>query len=239
MSSSSSRRYIITNHIYPGAKFDEKSKDLLHSKYNDQIFSLLYQYRDRIVIEVSAHDHFADIRYHSDSASSDKQFYHNLLVSPGISPLKNQNPGVAIFEIDAHTFTPQNLKMIFLDLPQTYQISDLTTSNLPFRSMLFSDYGLYSLTPKALSDFKSKLDANDQLTYNYLVAKLGYDPNKNSEYAEGMKILTNEIDILTSSKEKIYKYICQMHMSKTSDEIDQCISSQKALALSSTAEFLK
>jgi hypothetical protein len=29
------RKYILTNHIYPGAKYDSKSKDLLNSTYND------------------------------------------------------------------------------------------------------------------------------------------------------------------------------------------------------------
>jgi hypothetical protein len=67
---------------------------------------MFLQYKDRIVIEVSGHDHFADIRYHSDGASSNKQFYHSILISPGISPNKNQNPGVAVFEIDKTSLVP-------------------------------------------------------------------------------------------------------------------------------------
>jgi hypothetical protein len=32
------RKYILTSHIYPGAKYTSKSKDLLISTYNDEYF---------------------------------------------------------------------------------------------------------------------------------------------------------------------------------------------------------
>lgn len=104
------------------------------------MFSLIYEFRDKIIIEVSAHDHFSDLRYHSNGDDSNKIFYHNLLVSPGISPVKNQNPGVAIFEIDSQTFIPHNLKMLFAVLDQTYGLKSGET--FPFRTVTFSDFGL-------------------------------------------------------------------------------------------------
>lgn len=113
----SGRKFIITNHIYAGAKYDSKSKDLFKSDYNTQYFDLLLKYADRIVIEVSSHDHFADVRYHSDSSSgSDKSFFHNTLISPGISPVKKQNPGYAVFNIDSSSMIPENLKLVFLPI---------------------------------------------------------------------------------------------------------------------------
>lgn len=72
----------------------------MDTKYTD----LLLEFKDRLIIEVSAHDHFADVRFHS--AGSKGGFYHNLIVSPGISPIKNQNPGYAVFNIDASTLIP-------------------------------------------------------------------------------------------------------------------------------------
>jgi hypothetical protein len=60
------RKYILTNHIYPGAKYDSKSKDLLNSTYNEEYFAILSEFRDSIIIEVSAHDHYSDVRYHTD-----------------------------------------------------------------------------------------------------------------------------------------------------------------------------
>jgi NADH dehydrogenase FAD-containing subunit len=73
------------------------------------------------LIEIGGHDHFADLRFHSswdivglDNTPNEFKF-HNLLIAPGVSPNKGQNPGVATFEI---TFDRkiQNLRMEFLDL---------------------------------------------------------------------------------------------------------------------------
>ncbi len=41
--------------------------------------------------------------------------------------------------------------------------------------MDFSIFGLSELTGLALHDFQNKLDGNEDLTYEYLVAKLGFD----------------------------------------------------------------
>ncbi|CDW74027.1 UNKNOWN [Stylonychia lemnae] len=217
------RRFIVTNHIYPGAKYVGDSKDLFVDGFNDQFFSILYEFRNQIVLEVSAHDHFADVRYHSNGDDKNKDFYHNILVAPGVSPVKNQNPGYAVFEIDSSTFIPENLKLTFLNLLAVSK-SEISSSNLPFRSVLLSDFGLNQLTASALKDFKNKLEADDKLTYKYLVAKLGFDPNDSTEYETAMSIYVTDLGLLTKSKRKTYKFICQMHMSKTKQELDQCIS---------------
>lgn len=60
------RKFILTNHIYPGAKYSSKSKNLLTDSYNEDYFSILAEFRDSIVLEVVAHDHFSDVRYHTD-----------------------------------------------------------------------------------------------------------------------------------------------------------------------------
>jgi hypothetical protein len=84
----SGRKFIITNHIYPGAKYDGKSKDLLIDEFNNEYFDLLDLYRDSIVAEVVAHDHYSDVRYHTQTDASGKKYYfHNLLVSPGVTPI--------------------------------------------------------------------------------------------------------------------------------------------------------
>lgn len=126
------------------------------------------------MIEVSAHDHFADLRYHSDDGIISKSFYHNMIVAPGISPVKNQNPGYAVFSVDSATLVPSNLKLVFLPLTK---VSSSKLGSLPFRTVMLSDYGVYLLTADALKDFKNKLEADDNLTYRYLVAKMGFDPN--------------------------------------------------------------
>lgn len=62
-----------------------------------------------------------------------------------------------------------------------------------------------------MKDFKNKLEGDDTLTYKYLVSKLGFDPTNSKEYEQAMTIYTDDLDIITSSKRKTYKFICQMH----------------------------
>ena len=142
---------------------------------------------------MTSHDHFADVRYHSQDLSStnkkEKLFYHNILVSPGISPIKGQNPGIATFDIDKQTMTPQNLNLIFLPLELTYGWSSVpAVSAVPFREVNLASFGLFTLTANALHDFKKKLDDDDQLTLKYLVAKVGFDPSDSKEYNQGISI---------------------------------------------------
>jgi hypothetical protein len=174
----SGRKFIITNHIYPGAKYDGKSKNLLIDEFNNEYFDLLALYRDSIVAEVVAHDHYSDVRYHTETDASGKKYYfHNMLVSPGVTPINGQNPGVATFTVDGATLAPENWQLHFLDLERTYGWDKLPSdlSLFPFREFSSSVYGLSSLRAEAIKDFKNILDADQNLLYKYLVSKIGFD----------------------------------------------------------------
>ena len=58
-----------------------------------------------------------------------------MLVSPGVTPIDGQNPGVATFDIDSKTLTPSNLQITFLPLDKTFGL--ITIPNdielIPFR----------------------------------------------------------------------------------------------------------
>jgi len=91
-------------------------------------------------MELVAHEHFSDLRYHSsqnvlDLKDTDVKYdFHNMFVSPGMSPYKNQNPGVAMFEV-SDLGLPFGLKMEFLDLNPTLGMSSIPAySDLTFRS---------------------------------------------------------------------------------------------------------
>jgi len=66
-------------------------------------------------MEVVAHEHFADLRYHSSDNvagfNSNAYFnFHNVFINPGVTPNKYQNPGFAVFEItDDEEQKPCNL----------------------------------------------------------------------------------------------------------------------------------
>ena len=88
-------------------------------------FDLISKYSDKIIIEVVGHDHYSDLRYHdnSNSASSllgTSESNHNMIVSPGVTPIDTINPGFATFEVDDSTLTPENLQLTFVELSKTY-----------------------------------------------------------------------------------------------------------------------
>ena len=225
------RKFLITTHIYPGAKYDQKSKNLFTPDYNEDYFSILSDFRDVIVLESCAHDHYADVRYHSSGDTvPQKYFFHNLLVAPGVTPIDGSNPGFAVFELDAWTLSPQNLVLHYLPLEQTYGWksvpADVTT--IPFRRFQFSDYGLTDFSADSLSAFQNALKADDNLTYKYLVGKVGFNPDDSKEFEQGMSLYINDLGIITANARKTYKFICQMHLSKDKTELDLCIANNKA-----------
>ena len=65
-----------------------------HPRFAERYFQIIRDYHDAIVIEVAAHDHYADLRYHSsdnviDLPDQDPKFdFHNLFVAPGVTPNK-------------------------------------------------------------------------------------------------------------------------------------------------------
>jgi hypothetical protein len=80
--------------VYPGARYFSDAEALFTSSDADTYFSILLRYHDKIVLEVGAHDHVADLRYHNSELpsaalkevsleASDKFYFHNLLICPG------------------------------------------------------------------------------------------------------------------------------------------------------------
>lgn len=71
---------------------------------------------------------------------------------------------------------PKGLKMTFVDLQKTYGWTTIPSiSKFPITQVDFSMFGLEDLTALSLHNFQNKLAADNNLTYEYLIAKLGFD----------------------------------------------------------------
>ena len=68
-------------HINAGSRY--KDAALWLEPFNTKYFEILKKYSDKIIIELTGHDHFASLRTHELGGG---QFYHNLFVAPGITP---------------------------------------------------------------------------------------------------------------------------------------------------------
>ena len=166
----------MTFHIYPGVTYEGGIKGRLLEEFERRYFELIEKYRGKIIIEVGAHDHFADIRYHA-TKNSTNEYFHNILLSPGVTPMDGSNPGVMTFEVDLNTMVPQNLKMIFLDLDKTLGWESIPNdvSEIPVNVVDFEkEFGLKELSGAALNEFKKKLEGDNEMTKRYLTMKLGF-----------------------------------------------------------------
>lgn len=159
---------------------------------------------DQIIIEVGAHDHIASLRYHSSNNVLNfpdpvtKFDFHNMLVAPSVTMNKGNNPGIAMFEVD-YLGNPGQLKYEFLDLGLTYGSktipTDLTFYSLDFDAM----YSVSEITPVGLADWRKRLEADNDMTLDYLVRKVGFNPLIPSEYSAAMAIYSDEKLVTSSS----------------------------------------
>jgi hypothetical protein len=188
-------------------------------------------------MEVNGHDHFASLRYHSSNNVLDfedpaEQFdFHNILIAPGVTPNKLQNPGVAMFEVTPEG-VPTNLKYEFIDMMDFGDQESISYDDLKFLSLDFAnDLGVTDLTAKDLATFRKTLEDEDNFDWalTYLVRQMGFDPSVSAEYDAAMDIYKDK-DLVSAKKLKIGEFLCQMHKSLTSDEFDDCCKSANNLA---------
>lgn len=157
------RKFILTGHQYAGARYH--ANDLWHSDEARRYFQILRDNHDAVIIEVMGHDHYAGMRYHSswnvlDFPDTDEKFdFHNILVSPGVTPNKGNNPGVAMFEV-SDDGVPSNLRYEFIDIVPQQGASSVSYSDLKFLSLAMSDYGVNELTGQSIAAFRKALEAD-------------------------------------------------------------------------------
>lgn len=225
------RRLILTFHIYPGTRYE--SPQLWKKEYSTEYFRLLRENADLVIIEVAAHDHWADLRYLSSEGlpgladlPGDEFFFHNMIVAPSITPNKKQNPGMISFDIDEASFTPWNLTFEFLNLPATQELTKeqiAVNKNLPWVHFDPRECGLQDLTAKSLNDFRIFLEKeeNHKTALKYLIKKLGFDPSDKEQHEQGMRIYEKK-DLVTEKDHQTFGFICQMHRNASPEDFNYC-----------------
>lgn len=62
------RKFILTCHVYFGVKFEGRLRpqwtNASDSYYRQRFLSIMVRYNDKIVLQVTGHDHHADLRFH-------------------------------------------------------------------------------------------------------------------------------------------------------------------------------
>ena len=77
------------------------------------------------------------------------------------------------------------------------------------------------ITAEALDSFRQTLEADKDLTLEYLVRKMGFNHYDSAEREMALDIYKDK-DLITSGKEKTGEFFCQMHKSLSPEEYDAC-----------------
>lgn len=102
--------------------------------------------------------------------------------------------------------------------------SSVGYSDLKFLSLDMSDYGVTSLTADALSEFRKALEADHDMALEYLTRKMGFDASSDEE-TQMAYALYEDMDLITTGKQKTGEYICEMHFSLSPEEFKTCCAS--------------
>lgn len=87
-----------------------------------------------------------------------------------------------------------------------------------------SEYGVPEITAQALSDFRKAMEADKDMTLEYLVRKMGFNPSSSEETEMALDVYKDK-DLITSGSEKTGEFICQMHKSLSPQEYETCCDS--------------
>jgi len=109
----SDRKFIIGCHVYSGARYN--SYKMWNDEATNVYVGLVEEFRDRIIVELAGHDHFASLRTHK---RGEGDYFHNLFVAPSITAWYDNNPGVSSFSINSE-LEAVKLRSTFLNLKPT------------------------------------------------------------------------------------------------------------------------
>jgi hypothetical protein len=86
--STDKRKYLMVSHIYAGARLKHndqmKASELWVDNWNKEFFDLVEQHEDKIIMEIAAHDHWADVRVFDRPT---KGPVRSVYIAAGVSPI--------------------------------------------------------------------------------------------------------------------------------------------------------
>lgn len=113
--------------------------------YQKRFYAIREQYRHLILLEVSGHDHLANLGFH---AAPEGGFMLEKVLFPGLTASSNTQPGFGTFIYDEERQTLGSLKFTYLDVDATFDLPLTTTiDQLPWFVVDFAeDFGLEDLS---------------------------------------------------------------------------------------------
>ena len=187
--------FIISFHIFPGLYYPGYDQQFFYDPYVAIYKQIVKQNRHKIILQIGAHTHWADVRSYvspynpfssaglgigaflgvEDEEEHEDVHYENLHVSPSVSPIFGNNPGVTTFDVHEDSLVAYNFTWHFFDLYKSFTDSEQETPLVEYREVnLEKEFGLMNFTIGETWNFLKRLQGDEELFRQYLVKKLGF-----------------------------------------------------------------
>jgi hypothetical protein len=228
------RKIVPFYHIWPGLNY-VKDKTL-HWKmdYIKKYKKLMLDHHTKFPIMIGAHTHYMNFMYGErkpnnysvrDFFNHDKTtWFDNLYISPSISPIFGNNPGITVFDLD-YEMKVKDMKIRYLYLPSTYNKAH--EDDFKWRTFdFFEQTGVKHYNSSELYAFEEKLNHDSDELLDFLVAKIGFDPKSKSERKMVLeKYYWKTLGVISKNKNGTYNtnvYQCLLHIF-TNAELADCL----------------
>jgi hypothetical protein len=130
-------KFVILSHIYTtlrglGGEFESI---WFEDHYQDTFYQLAWEYRDKILLENTGHDHLSDFRTHSAKLAFNKEkkcydelenahaddFFLTKILNPAVTPTRSTSPGFTTMEYSSASDEFTEVVMTFLQMGSTYK----------------------------------------------------------------------------------------------------------------------
>lgn len=178
------RKIIPLYHIWPGIEYVHYESIHWKQNYTDLMLNVFQDNKEKISFIVGAHTHYLGYNIYNKEPltlsvremveQSVEKAFDNVFVSPSISPIFNNNPGITVFELNRNK-KAVNIRTHYLYLASTF--NNAPQEEWVWRVFDFSKViGAKEFSAKALQRAEEKMEAEDiDKLLDYLVDKIGYD----------------------------------------------------------------
>ena len=120
LNSSSSKKYLLTMHIFPGLNYFKKDvssnpiQEFWMANYTQRYLDIIYKHQDKIIYNIGSHVHRVALKAPMSSNHTDINL--KIYASPSISPVYDNNPGYSFIELDDSDYKVNEITLKFLRL---------------------------------------------------------------------------------------------------------------------------
>jgi len=195
------------------------------------------QYRDKILFEVTGHDHLADLRTHI--LNDTDEWYLNKVLFPGLTSSEDTNPGFGTFEYDSDTGVVNQLKWTYIDTDKTIGYPEETPfDELPWFVVDFeSKYELMDLSGSSIASMTERLSKDTDLAREYMFNRMGVNTDNPDQVRKGLKAYKDNWNLIDKKAtpenaftrpQDFTASACIMTQSLTKAELQKCVDSNHA-----------